>query len=63
MNEKTAMEVRMDFVESGILSIKKLHSVDTDKLWKAIDNIRQRPPVWATVVMTLLGVACGWFAS
>ena len=53
----------MDFVESGILSIKKLHSVDTDKLWKAIDNIRQRPPVWATVVMTLLGVACGWFAS
>jgi hypothetical protein len=32
-------------------------------VWSAIDGIRNRPPVWATVVMTLLAAAVGWFAK
>lgn len=52
----------MEHVENSLLSVKKTHSIDIDKLWKAIDNMRQRPPVWATGVMTVMGIACGWFA-
>lgn len=62
MNEKTAIEVRMGHVESGLLEVKKLHSIDTDKLWTEINKIRQRPPAWVIIVMTLMGTACGWFA-
>ncbi len=52
----------MNHVESTIVEVKETHILDIDKLWKAIENFRQRPPVWATVVMTILGAACGWFA-
>ncbi len=62
MGESTAIEVRMEHVEDGLSELKGIHIIDTDKLWKAIDNIRQRPPVWVIVVMTMLGTACGWFA-
>ncbi len=62
MGESTAIEVRMEHVEDGLSELKTVHRIDTDKLWKAVENIRQRPPTWTAIAMTILGAACGWFA-
>jgi predicted oxidoreductase len=33
---------------------------DMTRIWTAIDNLRNRPPVWATVTIAILAGACGW---
>jgi len=38
------------------------HDVENDKMWKNIDAIRNRPPVWCTVVIGILLAALGFLA-
>jgi len=39
------------------------HEGELKDVWSAINGIRNRPPVWATVAMTFLAGALGWFAK
>jgi hypothetical protein len=44
---------------SGILQMIKDVRDDTDKQWVEINHIKNRPPVWCTVVIALLSAMLG----
>ena len=47
---------------SGIVSdVTTLKESDKEQ-WAAINKVRDRPPVWCTVVIALLTAAVAWFA-
>ena len=52
--EKTE-QLRKDFDKH-----EKEQGDDMVRMWTAIDNLRNRPPIWATVVIAILAGACGW---
>lgn len=38
------------------------HDKENDRMWKNIDGIRNRPPVWCTVVIGILLAVLGYLA-
>lgn len=63
MGEDTAIEVRMDHVETRLdkhEDVHRDHLARHDKLWKAIDAVGKRPPAWVSAVIGALGVIIGW---
>lgn len=38
------------------------HDEENDKMWETINAIRNRPPVWCTVVIGILLAALGYLA-
>ncbi len=44
---------------SGILQLAQDVKKDTSKQWDEIDKIKNRPPVWCTVVIAVLSASLG----
>lgn len=39
------------------------HADDNKEIWKTIDRIKSRPPVWATAVISVLTALVGGFVG
>ena len=48
--------------QNGLRTQIERNTQNIAELWKAIDALRNRPPVWATAVIGALCAACGWMA-
>lgn len=59
----SGLEMLIAGVEKKLDEHVKNNEDDHKEMWAAINNLRNRLPVWATVVISLLTAAVAWFAK
>lgn len=53
-NQQKTPEERIGINEKGIEMLEKTCTAQFGNIWETIDEIKRRPPVWVTAVISLL---------
>lgn len=57
-------EKQDEYVRGVKNSVRIDHLEDSDeRQWDAIDALRNRPPTWTTIVLTIMGIVIGALAT